>query len=128
MGIGDVMARALATGLFVSTCMFEAPDGLLTDAGQPSGNFATVAGLEAIRCMAMPMSQTGILANEMKGLKDVMASAPRHVLLDGWYPQIEGGVANGWRAVIDDITFDVMGSESDSQGQMTRISVKLTGI
>jgi hypothetical protein len=128
MGIEDVMRRALATGLFVSLASFSAPDGLLTDGGQPSGTFAPVPNHQAIPCMSMPMGEARILASEMQGLKDVMASAPRHVLLNAYYPEIEGGVSNGWIVEIDDIDFDVLGAESDSQGQMTRIAVRLRGI
>ena len=42
VAIPAVMQRANASGLFVSLCTIQQPDGLFIDAGQPSGNFVNV--------------------------------------------------------------------------------------
>lgn len=120
-----VMPAALATGLFVSLATFQAPTGDVGPSGAPLNTFADVAGLVNIPCIAAPTSDASVQANELKSLEDVMAAALLHVLLNDWYPQIENGVAVGWRVVIDGIVFDLLGAESDSQGQQTRIEVKV---
>jgi hypothetical protein len=121
--VSDVMAEALATGLFVSLCTIQGPTGNLGPGGTPDGTYADIPGLIAIPCMAAPPRNDRILATEIKTLAEIDASALLHVLLDAWYPQIENGVSVGWRAIIDGTTFDILGAESDSQGQMTRMEV-----
>jgi hypothetical protein len=138
IGIEEVMARAVATGLFTSLLALESPSGVFNDGGQPDGLYNPVAGLEAIPCMDMPLGESRILASELKSLKDVLASAPRHVLLDKRYFEIEGGVSVGWRAVLTNVmqiaagepgvVYDVLGAECDSQRQMTRVSVALKAL
>ena len=123
-----VMPAALATGTFVSLCSIESPDGNLGPSGAPSGNFLPVAGLQNIPCKAQPPSEARIQATEMKALAEIMAQAPMHVLLNAWYPQIENGVAAGWRCIIDGIVLDILGAESDSQGQMTRMQVRVAQV
>ena len=129
VAISGVMTAALATGLFVSRVTIEAPDGLFSDAGQPSGNYVPVAGAVAIRCMASPVSDIRITANEEKSVPDVQSFAPRHVLLDRRYPALEEGFMRGWRARLDDEPpADVTGVDSDSQHQMTRLALKRSGV
>lgn len=126
--IAAVMPTALASGLFVSLCTIQQPDGVLIDAGQPSGNFVTVAGMENIPCMAPPESSIRINASEVKSEANIQSFSELHVLLKGWYPALEDGVSMGWRAIVDGQTFDVLGAESDSQGQMTRMVVRFNGL
>lgn len=127
-GVAAVMPLALATGLFVSSCTIQQPDGQLIDAGQPSGNFVNVAGLVNIPCMAPPEANVRITASEVKSQEDIQSFSELHILLNGWYPSLEDGVAMGWRAVIDGTVFDIQGAESDSQGQMTRMVVRFSGV
>lgn len=128
LAIQQVMPLARATGLFVSLCTLQQPDGILTGAGQPSGNYVNVPGLVNIACMDAPLSEARIQASEIKGLDEIEAFAPRHILLSGYYPQIAAGVAAGWQVVVDGTALDLMGAESDSQAQMTRIVARTSGL
>lgn len=125
--IEAVMPTAIASGLFVSLCTIERPDGILVDAGEPSGNFVAVPGCVNIPCTAPPLA-TRLQANETKTLENIQAFSPLHVLLSGYYPVIQDGVWHGWRAVIDGQPLDILGTESDSQSQMTRMSVRFSGL
>jgi len=122
--ITAVMQEALATGLFVSTVTIQEPDGVLVGSGQPSGNWVDVAGLVNITAINAPISDSKILADEMKTLEETMAVNLRHVLLDGYYPQI----APYQRAFMDGVGWDIIGAEADSQSQMTRLHLKLATI
>lgn len=126
--IAAVMPAALATGLFVSLCTIQQPDGALIDAGQPSGNFVNVAGLVNLKCMDAPASDIRVQATEHKSVENIQNFSPMHVLLQGYYPQIETGVGKGWRALIDGVALDILGVESDSQRQMTRMEVRTSAI
>ena len=126
--VAGVMAAAFRTGLFVSVCTIQIPSGGFNDAGQPDGLYANVTGLVNIPCTSAPMSEVRIQAVEMKSLADIEAFAPRHVLLGGYFPTLEAGVSSGWRAIIDGQTWDLMGAESDSQKQMTRIAIRASAI
>jgi hypothetical protein len=124
----NVMPMAIATGLFSSVCSIQMPDGVLVDAGQPSGNYITLGGMANIPCMAPPASFAKITAEETKSIEDVQSFAPLHVLLSGWYPILADGVSMGWQAVIDGVKLDILGAESDSQKQMTRLLVRRSGL
>lgn len=125
--ISRVMAQAVDTGLFVSLCTFQEP-GLAGPSGAPSNTFTNVDPLVNIPCMNAPVSDVRIQALELKALQEIEESSLRHVLLNGWYPQIEDGVANGWRCIVDGVVYDLMGAESDSQGTQTRLELKLASI
>lgn len=134
LAIKRVMPIVRKSGLLVSLATFQRPVGATTEdpagnidnSGFPEYQYEDVPGLVDIPCTAPPMS-TGdgsVSATEAKGLQELMADAPEHVLLDGYYPTIQDGWRNGWRVVIDGIAWDLMGSESDSQYQMTRCFVR----
>jgi hypothetical protein len=122
----EVMPAAIATGLFVSLCTIQQPDGLFVDAGQPSGNFVNVAGFIDIPCTAPPTSDLRITADEKKSLEKIETFSSLHVLLGGYYPGVEYGTGKGWRAVVDGYPFDLLGAEHDSQKQMTRLAVRFS--
>ena len=129
--IAAVMPQAVATGLFVSLATFQAPDGTLDAAGAPSGNFVNVSGLVNIPCMDAPMSEARLQATEVKAMDEIAASAIRHVLLNGFYPQLVGfpnAPDLGWRVIVDGIVWDLLGAEADSQSVMTRISMRLWNV
>ena len=126
--IRGVMPQVRATGLLVSLFTAQGPSGTLTPAGEPDGTFANVAGLVNIHCTAPPNADARIQATELKSLEEIVAAEMHHVLLDAWYPTLDAGWRNGWRCVIDGFVYDIMGVESDSQSQMTRVSVKLATI
>jgi len=129
--IAQVMPTAVATGLFVSLFTAQAPDGLLGPTGAPSGNYANVAGLVGIPCTAPPTSDERIQADEVRKLEEIIASELHHVLLDGYYPALDAGwrgqgtPPGAWQAVVDGVAYIIMGVESDSQNQMTRVQVRL---
>jgi hypothetical protein len=78
--------------------------------------------------MNAPLSSERITATEVRELEEIMSQSMRHVLLDGYFPQIEGGQTNGWRVIVDGDTFDLMGVESDSQRTMTRLHIRRVSI
>lgn len=124
-----VVPAVLATGLCVSLCTIQQPDGVLIDAGQPSGNFVNCEGLVDMPCMSAPMSEARIQASEQKGLEDIQTFAPRHVWIAAWCPQLDDiGTTDGWQAVIDGVAFDLLGAESDSQSKSTRIAIRNSGL
>jgi len=137
--IDQVMPLALATGLFVSTCSIQQPSGEQNDDGTPKVDpttheplYVPVVGLQDITCMAAP--EGGIKANEVKSESEIISYQYRHVLLGGFYPQIPDSDDN-WQAVIktftpdgvfvESVVWDLVGAESDSQSQMTRLQLRI---
>ena len=128
VAIPGVMARLIASGLFSSLCSIMQPDGVLIDAGQPSGNYLPIDGLQNIPCTAAPMSSVRLQATEVRAMDDIQTFAPMHVTLSGYFPTIKQGVSQGWVAVIDGVTLTLMGAESSSQGQITRLAVRFASV
>jgi hypothetical protein len=129
--IEDVMQQALETGLFVSLCTIQQPSGDLTEDGTPDGLYVDVTGMVAIPCMDAPENNDRITADEVKDQQTIEASNSSHILLSGWYASIEENT--DWRAVVTDVhsrvvIYDIAGAESDSQGQMTRLKVKVVTV
>ena len=127
------MVEAIDTGLFVSLCTLQTPSGTFTLSGAPDGLYNNVAGLVNIPCTAPPPAESRVQATTVRDLAEITASELHHVLLAGYYPSVdlgwrgEGADATGpWRALIDGWAYEIMGVESDSQSQMTRLMVKLT--
>ena len=119
--ISQVIVEAVATGLFVSVCSIQQPSGLLTADGSPDGTWTAVAGMQGIACMNAPTSEIRITADEKKTSREIESDNNAHVLLAGWYPQIQ--TQTNWRAVIDGAPYDILGAESDSQMTMTRMKI-----
>lgn len=126
--IDAVMPAAVATGLFISRLTFQAPDGNFTTSGAPSGAYANVPGLVNIQCMDAPMSEARIQATETKELDDILSKRLRHVALDGSYPAAYDAADLGWRAIVDGVTYDVLGVEPDSQRTQTRVSLQIASV
>ena len=124
-----------ASGLLSSLCTCQAPSGVFDDSGAPDGNYVDVSGLVNIPCTAPPPSDARIQATEVRALAEITAAELHHVLLDNYYPAIALGWRGGWRLMLGDndgagnlingFAYDIMGVESDSQEQLTRIEVKL---
>ena len=129
--IDAVMPAAVASGLFVSLCTIQQPDGVLTPAGSPSGTYTNVSGLVNVPCMDSVPSDARIQATEVKELADIMNKGLRHLLLNGYYPQIitpaipDGQIPSYWRSIVDGVTYDILGVEHDSQNQMTRMEMQI---
>lgn len=136
--IQKVMPAAVATGLFVSLATFQSSDPNDFPDGFYSGNYQNIAGLVNLPCMAPPESEGSIQATEVKALQDITSSELRHVLFETFYPQLDAGWREGWRVVIQEpdgqggfepgAVYDVLGVESDSQSQMSRVRVRATSV
>lgn len=125
--IAAVMPAAVATGLFVSLCTFQVPDGLLGPSGAPSGTYVNATGLVDIPCMDAPQppSEIKLGAFEDRQPGQVTDTAPRHVLLNSYYPTVMTQWREGMRAIVDGVKYDVCGAECDSQRTQVRLELKL---
>lgn len=123
----NIMADALATGLFVSLCTIQdPPTDISPDGSLPLNVDADWTDvLVGIRCMNAPLGFKDVIqANELKMPNETLALGPRHVLLEGCYPSIH----SGQRAVIDGVAHDILGAESDSQRVMTRLYTRVADL
>jgi hypothetical protein len=117
--IASVMPTANTLGLFVSLCTIQQPAGSFDGAGYPVGTWTTVSGLASIPCMITPVTSR-LQAMELKAIAETLAVSPRHVLLQGLYPNI----LTAWRAVVDGEALDILGVDHDSQSVQTRLEVR----
>lgn len=127
----DIMPMVLDTGVLSSLCRIQNRPTTRTSTGRvDDSNPAnwTDSGLTGsgpsgeIRCGAAPISELRISSGstEQKLADRTRQVLDRHVLLEGWYPTI----IKNQRAVIDGQAWDIIGVESDSQRQMTRLEVQ----
>lgn len=116
--IADVMPIVRASGLLVSRCTIMRFGGDFDDGGAPVNTYTAVDGLTDIPCIASPLNlgDRGVL-DERRSPTEIQAQTDRHILLDGYYPDIR----DDDRAVVDGTAYDIGNIESDSQSQMTRI-------
>ena len=121
--IAGVMPIAVASGLFVSLCTIQRPSGTLTADGSPDGLYVDVSGLVNIPCMNAPTSNSNITATERKTPAEIESDNSNHCLLSAYYPIIQPNTH--WRAVVDGVIYDILGAESDSQSQMTRLKLQI---
>ncbi len=136
LDIASVMPSVVASGLMVSTCTVQAPNGQFGSSGAPSGTYANVSGLVAIQCMDAPLSVGSVDADESKTMAEIASRSLRHVLLDRYYPQLDGlnwgGI--GWRAILTNTvsgisrTYDILGTEPSSQANETRLRLQLVSV
>ncbi len=126
--IANVIGEAYATGLFVSLFTAQMPSGNLGPSGAPDGVWVSIPGLVNIPCTAPPVSESRIEATEVRELEEILSSQVKHVLLNGYYPLLQGASDKNWNCVIDGNVWDIMGAESDSQHTMTRVNVKVYAI
>ncbi len=137
--LAAVMPAARETGLFTTTlCTVQLPSGNVGPSGAPDGTFVNLTGVVDVMCMSAPPSTARIQATDVKSLQEIMNIGLRHVLLDGFYPQIKAAVPAGARAVlatsddlgnlVDTTIYDILGSEADSQIAMTRMELKFASI
>jgi hypothetical protein len=124
----QVMPEAAKTGLFVSFCTIQQPDGNVGPSGAPSNVFVNVIGLVNIACIDAVPSQLRIQATELRTLADIMSKSLRHVLLNGYFPQLLAGQQQGWRAIVDGVTYTLMGVEFDSQNTQSRLHLELATV
>lgn len=127
--IAAVVPTVVTSGLLVSLFTAQAPDGLFSPTGAPSGTYADVAGLTSIPCMAAPPSPSTIQATETRALEDITAAEIHEVWLAGYYPALDDGWRDGWICQIEWkgswYPYNIMGMGADSQSQATVVKVKL---
>jgi hypothetical protein len=145
-GISGVMDIYRASGLAVSLCTIQGPatptgspivwqpatEPYVDPQGTAPGIYANIPGLVNLPCQDAPESEGGVTATEIKALSETASIEVRHVLLAGYYPQLDtltnwGDI--GWRAIITNpfgvtTTFDILGAEVDSQRTQTRLKVR----
>ena len=138
-----VMPMTVATGLFVSLFTAYEPNGGFGPTGAPDdvpvSDYMPVAGLTDIPCTAPPITAASIQATEVRALEEITGSEIHHVLLNAYYPALDAGWrgenANGTGGWICQVqwqgawySYNIMGVESDSQSQMTRVKIKLATV
>ena len=114
-------------GLMQSLCTVQAPSGNIGPSGAPDSTYADVSGLVNIPCMNAPLSVGTIAATEVRNIAEIMSEDFRHVLLNGYYTQFDQGQHwgdVGWHAIIDGVTYDILGAERDSQFSQTRLRLR----
>lgn len=124
----DAVTEVLNSGLITSLVTIQQPDGLINPNGTPSGTFVAVSGLSNVPCQSAVPAASTIQATETKDLQEILSKAYRHVFIPAYYPQILAGVGNGWRAVVDGVTYDLLGAEVDSQQTQTRLHLQLVTV
>lgn len=125
--ISNVMPQALNTGLFTSLCTITTQNNTLDSDGAPVYVPGTpLTGCVNIPCMDAVPSITRVQATEVRALQEIMDKSVRHMLLNGYYPQLmlENRVGDLW-ATVDGVIYDILGVEHDSQNTQTRIEMQL---
>lgn len=112
-----------------SLCTISAPDGVPGYGGAPSGNYTPVSGLVAVPCRDA-VTSASIQATELKALQEIESKGLRHLLLNGYYPQAspDGQIPTFWRAVVDGITYNILGVEHDSETSQTRLELEIVQV
>lgn len=123
------MPQAIATGRFVSLFTALQPPTGQGPTGNLTGDWTPILGLIDIACTAAPPLPSRLQATQARDMEEIVSKEFQHVLLSGWYPQLEQGLATGWRCTITDsgsntVTLLMLGAESDSQGTQTRVHVE----
>ena len=122
------------SGTFNSTVDIQAPDGNIGAGGAPSGVYVVVPGLTGILALVAAPSTTTIQSTETKKLGEITSTSKRYAVMDGYFPQIVTGAAQGWRAVVtltatgEIATYDILGAEPDSHNVQTRLSLQIVGV
>ena len=134
--IAQVVPVAYGIGLFVSTASFLAPVQTQGATGNSVGGYTAISGLQNIQCMNAP-SRTGAAGTssmERRTTPFVEAERSRHVLLNGYFPQLDTGpthgAGTGWQVNITDPggntnQYIFLGGEGDSQQTQTRCNLEL---
>jgi hypothetical protein len=126
-GIAAVMPAVLECGLMTSLCTITVPPHIFGPSGapDPTAAYTVLPGHQDIPCTAPPLSiGETVQPTEIKEIAEIYAKNMLHVLLGGYYPQI---IAD-YRAIINGIEYDIVGVESDSQKQMTRLAVQVVTV
>ena len=123
---GSVVPAVIATGIVNSLASFSQPSGNQTADGSPDGLYTPVAGLQNIVCMSAVTSNGRIAANEKISAEMIESDNSSHVWLAGYYPTLAGNTQ--YIVAVDGVTYRVLGAESDSQMQTTRVLIEVITI
>ena len=95
LAIQGVMPAAILTGCFVSLFTAQEPVPTVGPTGAVAFDYVNVSDstLIDVPCTAPPPSPASITATEVRALEEITASELHHVLLNGYYPQLDAG----WR-------------------------------
>lgn len=137
--IAQVMQAAYALGIFVALASFSAPVLTQLSTGNPANQQTPIAGLQNIPCMNAPAAAgvIGLSSDETRLIPHIEAERHRHILLNGYFQQLDTGFGQGaglgWQLTVtnEDGTselFDFLGGEGDSQQQMTRCKAMLVTV
>lgn len=121
------IAAVTAAGLFSSLCTVKQATNVpnaetgqvdLTDAG-----FTNI--ITDVPCMRAPFNPVRIMADSKATPTMSEEFNPFHLLLNGYYPQVPEALNSPAQllVIIDGVQHDILGVESDSQKQMTRLHV-----
>lgn len=134
--ISQVMPAALATGLFVSSASFVSPLRTQGATGNSTGGYTPVSGLQNIPAMNAPRASgvLGMSSGEKRSVPYIEATRLRHMLLQGYFPQLDTGFGEGAGAGLQvEVTepsgltnlYNFLGGEGDSQQILTRVQMQL---
>jgi len=110
------------SGALVSLCTIQQPSGTIVN-GAPDNTFTDV--LVNIPCMNAVRSVGSIDATEKKAIQEIESGEYWHVFLNANYPTLFGAAGKGWRAIVDGVTYDLLGTEQDSQSTQTRLNLQI---
>lgn len=121
-----IMPMAAEAGLFPSLCTIQKP---ALQSPVASGTYSDVTGLINLPCQDAP--EADLSAMEVKALDETASILFRHVVLYGYFPQLSpdtlwGDV--GWRAVIDGLSYDILGALSDSARIQTTLRLRKVSV
>jgi hypothetical protein len=123
--LSQVMPQATLTGLFVSLATVMVPGQTQGPTGNFTGTFTPLPECTNVACMDAPPSIARVQATEVKAVAEIMAKGMRHVLLSICLLDAPSWAGNGYRVIVDGITYDLLGAENDSQLTQTRIDLQL---
>ena len=133
------MPVAFGIGLFTSLASFFAPVQTQLATGNYVGAQTPIPGLQNIPCMNAPAAAglIGLSSDETRLIPRVEAERHRHILLNGYFQQLDTGFAQGaglgWQLTITNEdgtmeTFAFLGGEGDSQQIQTRVRAQVVTV
>ena len=133
------MPVAFGIGLFTSLASFFAPVQTQLATGNYVGTQVPIPGLQNIPCMNAPAAAglIGLSSDETRLIPHVEAERHRHILLNGYFQQLDTGFAQGsglgWQLTVTNEdgtmeTFDFLGGEGDSQQIQTRCKAMIVTV
>lgn len=120
--MGDLISSRMLDLLpkfFPSTCTIQSNTPTADAHNQPIASWANLTGYVEIACRCAPLTAT-----ERRQFENVVEEATHMVALKGAYTAITVEM----RAVVDDVTYDITGVRTDSQGKVTYLAAKIVGM